>query len=408
MTQATETAQTSDVQDSMRVRWTPALMMLLMSLISYLDRNTLAVLAPTILKETHLNNEQYGFIISAFSIAYMFGNPVWGVILDRVGLRRGMPAAVFIWTVASTLHAFVGGLPGLAAARGLLGFGEGATFPGGLRAVAETLPPEKRSRGIAVAYSGGSLGAILAPLIVTPVALRFGWRAAFLMTGVAGLGWLVLWRIVARRNLHVAPDFAYHTMPKLWEKRFWGIVCAYGLGALPMAFCLYTVPLYLSKVLGQSQSAIGRLLWIPPLGWEVGYFVWGWITDRVARDAPRHVGLMLLLAVLSLPLALVPFTTSVAIAMIEFCFAMFVGAGFLIMGLRYGMGVYDAKHAALVAGIGAGSWSALVALIMPVIGRCFDLGLYARAFDLVTLFPIVGFLGWWWLSRPQPADLPAN
>ena len=92
-------------------------MMLMVSFISYLDRNTLAVLAPTILKETHLNNEQYGFIISAFSIAYMLGNPVWGFLLDRIGLRRGMTASVFLWTIASTLHAFVTGLPGFAVAR---------------------------------------------------------------------------------------------------------------------------------------------------------------------------------------------------------------------------------------------------------------------------------------------------
>lgn len=389
--------------DSRKARWTPAFMMMLMSLISYLDRNTLAVLAPTILHDTHLNNEQYGLIISAFSVAYMIGNPVWGILLDRIGLGRGMPAAVSIWTIASTAHAFVGGLPGFSVARALLGFGEGATFPGGLRTVAETLPPEKRSRGIAIAYSGGSLGAILAPLLVTPIGLRYGWRSAFLMTGLAGALWLSLWPLVARRGFRIATDFSFRTMPKLWDRRFWGIVCSYGLGAFPLAFCLYIVPIYLSKVLGQSQSTIGKLLWIPPLGWEVGYFAWGWIADRIAGPSARHTGLMALLAFLSLPLLFVPLTHSVLYAMTEFFFAMFVGSGFLIMGLRYGMGVYDSNHAALVAGIGAGSWSALVALIMPVIGRCFDLGLYARAFDLVTAIPILGVAGWWWFSRPVPA-----
>jgi ACS family hexuronate transporter-like MFS transporter len=171
-----------------------------------------------------------------------------------------------------------------------------------------------------------------------------------------------------------------------------------------MAFCLYTVPIYLSKVLGQSQSTIGKLLWIPPLGWEIGYFVWGWIADRVARNKVRHVGLMALLAALSLPMGLVPFTASVAIAMAAFFFAMFVGAGFLIMGLRYGMGVYDSNHVALVAGIGAGSWSALVALVMPVIGHLFDIAAYAKAFDLVILIPVVGFFAWWWLSQPAATE----
>src|SRR5258708_11369537 len=128
------------------VRWLPVVSLMLVSLISYVDRNTLALLAPTILNETGLNAEQYGFIISAFSITYMFGNPVWGFILDRVGIRRGMGAAVSIWTVASAAHAFAGGFGGFALARAALGFGEDATFPGSMRTAIETLPAEHRSR----------------------------------------------------------------------------------------------------------------------------------------------------------------------------------------------------------------------------------------------------------------------
>src|SRR5690349_12843132 len=91
-------------------RWVPAFTMMLVSLISYIDRSTLALLAPTILKETGLNAEQYGYIISAFSIAYMVSNPLWGAILDRAGLRWGMAAAVAWWTAASAAHAFARGL----------------------------------------------------------------------------------------------------------------------------------------------------------------------------------------------------------------------------------------------------------------------------------------------------------
>src|SRR5436309_15395246 len=98
-------------------RWVPAGAMLAVSLISYIDRNTLAILAPTILRETHLSGEQYGFIISAFSIAYMLANPIWGRILDRAGLRTGMTVAVSCWTLASVAQAVAGGLWRFAAAR---------------------------------------------------------------------------------------------------------------------------------------------------------------------------------------------------------------------------------------------------------------------------------------------------
>src|SRR5262249_19511400 len=156
------------------------------------DRNTLAILSPAILKETGLSAEQYGYIIAAFSIAYSLANPIWGRILDRRGLRRGMTWAVGWGALASVSHVAGTGLWSFAAARAALGFGEGATFPGGLRTVMQTLPKDKRGRGLAVAYSGGSLGAILAPVIVTPIFHWWGWRAAFWFTGAVGALWIVM------------------------------------------------------------------------------------------------------------------------------------------------------------------------------------------------------------------------
>src|SRR5262245_8077903 len=248
-------------------RWVPAFTMLAVSLISYLDRNTLAILAPTILRETGLSGAQYGFIISAFSIAYMLANPFWGYILDRAGVRRGMTLAVSCWTLASVSHVFAGGLWSFAAARAALGFGEGATFPGGLRAVVQTLPPEQRGRGLAVAYSGGSLGAVITPLVVTPIFLWWGWRAAFWFTGLIGVLWLALWAVVGRR-----PDIrkpaaleAHHTPgPRFGDRRLWAFMSAYALGALPLGFVLYSASLYLAHPLGCPQELIGKVLWIPP------------------------------------------------------------------------------------------------------------------------------------------------
>jgi ACS family hexuronate transporter-like MFS transporter len=251
-------------------RWIPAIAMLAVSLISYLDRNTLAILAPTILRETGLSGEQYGFVISAFSIAYMLANPVWGRILDRAGLRRGMAWAVGWWTLASVSHAFAGGLWSFAAARAALGFGEGATFPGGLRTVVQTLPKEKRGRGLAVAYSGGSLGAVVAPLIVTPVFHWFGWRAAFWFTGLIGAVWVAAWAAISRRpEVRAGRDAAtvLDGGPRFGDRAAWAFVCAYALGALPLGFVLYGAPLYLAKSLHCSQEFIGKVLWVPPLGW---------------------------------------------------------------------------------------------------------------------------------------------
>ena len=383
----------------------PASAMLLVSLISYMDRTTLALLAPTILKETGLSGEQYGFIISAFSVAYMLSNPLWGRILDRAGLRRGMTAAVACWTAASVAHAFASGFWSFGAARAALGFGEGATFPGGLRAVVQTLPPEHRGRGLAVAYSGGSLGAVITPLVVTPIFLWWGWRGAFWFTGVIGLAWLATWAVVARRpdiRQRRAAATAKTPGPHLRDRRLWAFIGAYALGALPLGFVLYNGSLYLAHPLGFSQKFIGKVLWIPPLGWEAGYFVWGWISDRSLRlGQPRIPALRRLVTVcvlLNLAFAAVPWLRNVGAVMFFLFLAMFVASGFVVLSVAYATHVYSHEHAGLIAGVGAGSWSAGVALTMPLFGRLFDHRQYAPAFLIAVSIPIVGYWVWNWLG----------
>ena len=389
------------------MRWLPVLSMMLVSVISYIDRNTLALLAPTILRDTHMSAEQYGFIVSAFSIAYMLGNPVWGTILDRVGTRRGMLASVTVWTLASVSHAFAAGFGGFAAARAVLGFGEGATFPGSMRTATQTLPVAQRSRGIALSYSGGSLGAIVTPLIVTPLALALGWRAAFWFTGAVGALWLLHWAVLSRRpelsqTAAVAACAPEQGASLAWtQPRVWAFVAAYALGAVPLGFVLNDASLYLSAGLHKTQGEIGAVLWLPPLGWEVGYFFWGWATDRFMQSGADIKALrktFVLLTVLSLSLAVIPYLKSFAAVMLLMFFTMFLAAGFIIGSLAYANSYYPVRHAGLIAGLGAGSWSAMVALVMPGMGRLFDLHMYKTAFATTSFFPAAALAVWWALD----------
>ncbi len=389
--------------------WVPAVCMMLVSVISYVDRNTLAILAPTILQEAGLSKEQYGYIISAFSIAYMVGNPVWGKLIDRVGVRAGMLASVTFWTLASAAHALAGGFWSFGVARAALGFGEGATFPGGLRTAMQTLRVEQRARGVAIAYSGGSLGAIVTPIIVTPIFVWWGWRAAFLFTGFIGVAWLVLWWFVSlRTDLRDAPYQASSSASVAVENatgrlsfldpRIWSFMAVYSLGALPIAFVLYASSIYLNQELGVSQTSLGKLLWIPPLGWEIGYFFWGWVTDRTCRESENPIAvqarLLTLLAVASLPLAAVPRFESLSLVMTGLFLAMFITAGFVIVPIAYATRVYSSSYSGLIAGLGAGSWGAAVAVVMPFFGRMFDQERYQVAFTLAAILPIVGYLIW--------------
>lgn len=380
--------------------------MMLCSLISYIDRQTLAVLAPTIMRETRLTTQDYGIAISAFSIVYMLANPVWGGILDRIGLRTGMLIAVGIWSMASASHALMAGLVGFAAARAILGFGEGATFPGGLRTAFDSLPPQKRSRGMALAYSGGSLGAVITPSIVVPITLHFGWQMAFVFTGLTGIAWMILWRMLARPPYLPRPERMperFH-LPNPAERRFWALFFSYALGAFPLAPVLYIAPLVLNRLHGLSQADLGKLLWIPPLGWETGYFFWGWVADRRPATAAKPTGLMLVLAMMGLPIAAIPAIASAGLALAIFCWSMFTASGFIVISLRTAAQAYPSDQTALVAGIGAGSWSAVVAVFLPLIGRLVDQGQFSLMFGIIAGLPLLGTAAWTALTLRPPGD----
>ena len=379
--------------------WWPVVTMMLCSLLSYIDRQTLAVLSPVILADTHLTAYQYSQIISAFSIAYMIGNPVWGSVLDRVGLRSGMTIAVGVWSAASGLHALVAGALGFGIARAVLGFGEGATFPGGLRTAMESLASHQQSRGIAIAYSGGALGALLAPLLITPIAARWGWRAAFVATALAGAAWLLLWLSTWRPRAFASANSRALPVPNLFERRFWSLVASYGICALPLAVILYLAPLYLNRALGFSQTDLGKVLWIPPLGWELGYYFWGWFNDRFTRADPGPPWLMLTLCFLALPTAAVTALSSPVAVLLLMFWAMFAAGGFVVVPLRAAANHYPREQTSLVAGIAAGSWSAFVALLLPVLGKLFDAADYTTAFVVTALLPALG-VALWWLVRP--------
>ena len=385
--------------------------MMVCSWLSYVDRQILAVLSPTILGDTGMSAERYTLVVSAFSITYMLANPLWGSVLDYVGLRTGMLIAVAIWSLASASHAWVGhgtaAFLGFAAARAVLGLGEGATFPGGFRTALDSLPVNRQSRGMAIAYSGGSLGAILTPLMVAPIAARYGWRPAFLLTGGLGAAWLALWWIFARPPYLPCSQSrpAKLVWPNPLERRFWMLICGYALGAFALAPVLYLAPLYLNRGLGLAQADILKVLWIPPLGWETGYLFWGWVSDRYLVNQPRPARIIVLLILLGLPVGAVTFFQSEILVMSVFFLAMFAAGGFIVVFLRIAMRSYPPGQSSMVAGLAAGSWSALVAVLLPVLGWLFDQQRYMETFLVVMLVPILGASLWLWLTRT--AEEPA-
>jgi ACS family hexuronate transporter-like MFS transporter len=326
-------------------------------------------------------------------------------VLDRIGLRLGMAISLFIWMLSSASHALVGSFLGFALARGALGIGEGSIFPGGFRTALDSLPVDKQARGIALAYSGSSLGSIVAPILLTPIAIHYGWRIAFLVTPALALLWLCAWlgTVDPSKFPNKSRTAERLVFPDMRERRFWSLVASYALGALPVGGIIYLTPLYLSRAFGLTPAELGFVLWIPPAGLETGYFFWGWIADRFERASPRPVWLIILMALLVLPLAAVHLFNSAPIAIALLTFSLFAAGGLVVVTLRTGALAYPHDQRSMAAGIASSSFSAAVAITLPICGHLFDQHLYTGAFGLVAVLPIVGAIIWW-LFPVRPAE----
>ena len=383
--------------------WVPCLGMALCSWLSFVDRGVLGILAPTIMADTGMSAQDLGTVVFFFFIVYTFGNPLWGSLIDHLGLRVGMLLAVGIWSAASASHALMGGIVGFSLARALLGLGEGATFPGGVRTAVESLPASLRARGIAVAWSGGTLGAIMTPILMVPIALAYGWRAAFIATGLFGVIWMALWALIARPPYLPATERRSSRLqwPNLAERRTWALVFSYALPALAPGPILNLMPIYLTRGLGVEQAALGAIFWIPPVFWGVGYFVGGWAADRFATNNERPVGMFALLTALALLFGFTPLFESVPIAIALMSWACFVGGCFQMLAMKVGSYAFPREQAAMMSGIASGAWSLVNAGVSPFIGRFFDQQAWSAAFWLIALCPLVGVAVWVFLSRDQ-------
>jgi len=177
------------------LRWWMISLIMLGSIINYLTRSTLAVAAPTVLKELHISTQEYSWIVGAFQGAIM-AQPVCGYVLDVLGLKTGFAIFATAWALVNMAHGFAHSWQALAALRGLLGFSEGSANPAGMKATAEWFPARERGLAGGIFNIGASVGSMVAPPLVVWAILTYNWQAAFLITGALGLVWVALWLLL--------------------------------------------------------------------------------------------------------------------------------------------------------------------------------------------------------------------
>lgn len=375
--------------------------------ISYLDRQVLAVLAPTVQAELHIGDEAYGWLQSAFSLAYLASAPVAGLLLERVGIRRGMLVAVLAWSAVAAMHAGAPTYVALFSLRLLLGATESPSFPGSAATIARSQPAHARARALGVLYTGSSFGAMIAPPLATGLTALLGsWRGAFVGTAVIGLAWVPLWLwVTGHPTLRSRLGHGLGSRPAgpglLVVGRHRGVVRASILvaAASPLfAFVLLWGSKLLTEAHGVEQADVGRYLWLPPLLFDLGAVFFGHLASvHAARHGVGSVPVAIVLVALALALALglLPFVHGPWPVVLVAGVAMAGGAGlFAILSAdmitRVGPDV-----AATAGGFTASVQSLLYVVANPLFGRgVATFGGYDEVVFGIVLWLVPGALVW--------------
>lgn len=281
-------------------RWTILALLFAATTINYVDRQILGILAPTISRALHWTETDYGDVVSWFTLAYSLGFLIAGRWIDKVGVKRGLGAAVVVWSLASVAHALARTAAGFSIARAALGVGESAIFPGSLKSVAEWFPKRERALAAGLFNAGTNTGAIVAPLIVPPLALYWGWQWAFIVTGALGFLWLLLWV-----PLYASPDVSPHVsaderslirsdppdapMPSqswtrlLGYRQTWAFAVGKLLADPVWFFYLFWLPKFLDAKFGIKLSGIALPLIAVYVTADVGSIGGGWLSSSFIK-----------------------------------------------------------------------------------------------------------------------------
>jgi len=268
------------------------------SLLNYLDRALLNALAPSIKAEFRLDDVHFGWIVSAYSLTYALTSPLLGILMDRAGLNAVIAAAVGIWSAAGAATGLSRGLTGLLGCRAVLGLGEAAGIPAVAKAGGIYLPPQERALGSALSQVGLSVGGVLAVLVGTPLALKYGWRFPFLVTGLFGLLWIPLWLAVSRK---VPATYENRTakFTVWWDPRLIALIAANILWMGLYSLWSNWTTLYLTEVQKLTLAESQYYSWIAPIASNLGAFLGGWLAWRGIRNGRDPVAARLRVILLS-------------------------------------------------------------------------------------------------------------
>ena len=280
----------------------------LSTILNLIDRQTLSILAPLLRDKFGLSQQSYSHVVTAFLVSYTIMYAVGGRFVDWAGERIGMAACILWWSVCTMLTGLAQGAISLGIFRFLLGLGEPGNYPAALRATTRWFPKAERGLPIALFSSGSAVGSVIAPPMIAGLTLAFGWRSAFLLPGLLGLLWLVVWLwiyqlpqahpgITPEELSLLAPDnesASEVTAPNRWssllkDRNVLALVLARLVSDPVWYFYLFWTPEYLKRERGFSLTDIGLYAWIPFVAGALGGMVGGQASDKLITAGVPNV-----------------------------------------------------------------------------------------------------------------------
>ena len=419
-------------RSSGRIRWWIVWTLFLSTVINYISRQTFSVLAPLITTQYHLTHTDLAKILGAFQISYAITWLLGGIFLDAVGTRLGLALAVVFWSVINILTGFATSVLGFASFRFLLGIGEGFNWPGASKTVAEWFPSQERSIAVAIFDSGSSVGGAVAALAIPLIALAFGWRSAFVFSGVLGFVWLLLWLRVyhpldrhpkvtpeevsfIRSGQDVSSESAERGVQRwlklIRNRNVWGVVLGRALTDPIWWFYVFWLPQYLSDARGFSLERIALFAWMPFIAADLGNFTGGLVSGYCIRRGVSVVRARTWVCAFScLPiLAGIPAASvhNVYFALGLICFALWGFASWSTMGLTMPSDLFPQNVVATVTGLSGLAAGLVGAIFTLAIGMLVDRFSYGPAFLVAGLMPLFATASIFLLIR-APGDTAAS
>lgn len=324
-----------------RLAWVIAGLLCLATTLNYLDRQAIGIVSVEIRREFSLTEQDYSYIVSGFLFAYAIGYAISGYAIDRLGARRGFAVFMSGWTVAQLLHGFALGKWTLGSYRFLLGLTEPGAWPAATKAIAAWFPASRRALAMGIFNGGTSLGSALAPITIALITLRYGWRSAFVFTGLAGFGWLILWLAVYRspeQPQFLAPSIApLDSLAILRARGCWTLILTRFLTDPVIYFAIFWLPEYLRRERGFDLAMVGEYSWVPFALGGLGYLFGGWLSGHLMESGwtlARSRKFTMAIGAAVLPIAIAaPFVPTAALAIAATC-AITFGHGIWVANLQ--------------------------------------------------------------------------